>query len=443
MGLMESRGIRSSEFTFFLADGAILIGSFLLWANVRFGNLSVNNPLYYDQYLILFILVFVLWISFSLVFNVHKLKVGVEVRSVLSSFYRMVFLHISTIALVVFILKTSIYYSRIFLFLFVVSYLFFGTIFRFFWIYGLRNYFLNKNSSKLIATVGVGSQWKRLGIELNRHPEYGYKIGKGFDVLPTVQELSNKYEELWVSPEEMRSASRLADELGIRLRLVPDLGVLVANRTRLTSFGNIPIVDIRPEPLSFFFSSFMKRSFDVFISFFGLLFILSWLTPIIGILIKINSRGSIFYSQTRVGIAGNNFRIWKFRSMYKGSEEDIQAKSKDNRITFLGKTLRKNHLDELPQLWNVFIGTMSLVGPRPHMLSDHSEYTKAINNYGIRHWVRPGMTGLAQARGLTGSKDIELMHERIRADIYYIENWSFILDLKIMGATILGKRKWI
>ena len=77
------------------------------------------------------------------------------------------------------------------------------------------------------------------------------------------------------------------------------------------------------------------------------------------------------------------------------------------------------------------------------MLSDHSEYTKAINNYGIRHWVRPGMTGLAQARGLTGSKDIELMHERIRADIYYIENWSFILDLKIMGATILGKRKWI
>ena len=106
MGLMESRGIRSSEFTFFLADGAILIGSFLLWANVRFGNLSVNNPLYYDQYLILFILVFVLWISFSLVFNVHKLKVGVEVRSVLSSFYRMVFLHISTIALVVFILKT-------------------------------------------------------------------------------------------------------------------------------------------------------------------------------------------------------------------------------------------------------------------------------------------------------------------------------------------------
>ncbi len=443
MGLMESRGIRSSEFAFFLADGAILIGLFLLWTKVQFGNLSVNNPLYYDQYLILFILVFVLWLSFSLVFNVHKLIVGVEVRGVLSRFYRMVFLHISTIALVVFILKTSIYYSRIFLFLFVVSYLFFGTILRFLWIYGLRKYFLKKNTSKIIATVGIGSQWERLSVELKSHPEYGYQIGKRFDVLPTVQELSNKYEELWVSPEEMLSASRLADELGIRLRLVPDLGVLVANRTRLASFGNIPIVDIRPEPLSFFFSSFVKRSLDVLISFFGLLFILSWLTPIIGILIRVNSTGGMFYSQTRVGIAGNNFRIWKFRSMYQGSEEDVQAKSKDNRITFLGNKLRKTHLDELPQLWNVFIGTMSLVGPRPHMLSDHGEYTKAINNYGIRHWVKPGMTGLAQARGLIGSKDIELMNERIRADIYYIENWSFILDLKIIGATLLGKRKWI
>ena len=443
MGLMESRGIRSSEFSFFLVDGAILVCSFLLWANVLFGNLSVNNPLYYDQYLVLFILVFVLWVSFSLVFNVHKLKVGVEIRSVLSRFYKMVFIHISTIALVVFILKTSIYYSRIFLFLFVLFYLCFGTILRFLWIYGLRKYYLNKNSSKLIVTIGTGSQWERLSMELNRHPEYGYKIGKRFDILPSMEELSSKYEEIWVSPDEMLSASRLADELGIRLRLVPDLGVLLANRTRLTSFGNIPIVDIRPEPLSFFFSAFIKRSFDVFISIFGLLFILSWLTPIIGILIGINSKGPIFYSQTRVGTAGNNFRIWKFRTMYKGSEEDIQAASKDNRVTFLGKILRKTHLDELPQLWNVFIGKMSLVGPRPHMLADHSEYTKAISNYGIRHWVRPGMTGLAQARGLIGSKDLELMSQRIRADIYYIENWSFILDLKIIGATLLGKRKWI
>jgi len=105
MGLMESRGIRSSEFSFFLVDGAILVCSFLLWANVLFGNLSVNTPLYYDQYLVLFILVFVLWVSFSLVFNVHKLKVGVEIRSVLSRFYKMVFIHISTIAFSFFFFK--------------------------------------------------------------------------------------------------------------------------------------------------------------------------------------------------------------------------------------------------------------------------------------------------------------------------------------------------
>ena len=111
--------------------------------------------------------------------------------------------------------------------------------------------------------------------------------------------------------------------------------------------------------------------------------------------------------------------------------------------TITGSFAKKWYLDELPQFWSVFIGDMSLVGPRPHMISDHSEYARAINNYGIRHWVKPGMTGLAQARGLSGSKDIDLMNQRIQADIYYIENWSFLLDLKIILSTLLGQKKWV
>ncbi|CAI8344219.1 MAG: UDP-glucose:undecaprenyl-phosphate glucose-1-phosphate transferase [Owenweeksia sp. TMED14] len=440
---MEARGLKSSELVFFLLDAAILASSFLLWVIVRLGDLSEHNPEYYGHYLILFILVFVFWMSLSLFFSVHKVIAGVEIRNVLSSFYKMVFLHLSFISLIIFILKTSIYYSRIFLFLFILTYLLFGTILRFIWFRALRKYYLKGNGLKSIAIVGNGEQWERLSMELDKHPEYGYQIGKRFRILTDLPELSKEWEELWVVPDDLIEASVIADNWGIRLRLVPDLGVLGANRTRLSSIGNIPIVELRPEPLSNYFMSGLKRLFDIVISLIGLVLILSWVIPILGLLILINSKGTVFYSQIRIGTAGNNFKILKFRSMYSGVMDNIQAQENDNRITYLGRIIRRTHLDELPQLWNVFTGDMSLVGPRPHMLADHDVYTKAIKDYGIRHWVRPGITGLAQARGLTGSKNMELMGERIRTDIYYIENWSFILDLKIIVATLLGARKWI
>jgi exopolysaccharide biosynthesis polyprenyl glycosylphosphotransferase len=440
---MESREIRLAEFVFFIVDAVLLMSSFLVWALFRFGNLAVENRLYFDQYLILFSLVFFLWFGLSIFLKTHQLDVGVEIRKVLSSFYRLVFAKLSLIAIIVLTLKTSVYYSRIFLFLFFMTYLISGTILRFIWIRLSRIYYRNTDSVKTIITVGKGKRWNRLSAELNRHPEYGYQIIHQLESLKDLDTELQEFDELWVLPEDMISAKSVADKLGIRLRLVPDLGSLGANRTRLVSFGNIPIIEIRPEPLSFFLSSFIKRSLDIILSLIGMIFILTWLTPIVGALIKVNSRGSIFYSQKRIGSDGHKFRIWKYRSMYSNSDQNTQAEKIDDRITLIGRFLRRFHLDELPQLWNVFIGDMSLVGPRPHMISDHSEYARAINNYGIRHWVKPGITGLAQARGLSGSKDIDLMNQRIQADIYYIENWSFLLDLKIILSTLLGQKKWV
>ena len=188
----------------------------------------------------------------------------------------------------------------------------------------------------------------------------------------------------------------------------------------------------------------MKRLFDLI---FCIFLLVLFAVPILLIIILIHttSKGETLYWSDRVGKNNIIYKMPKFRTMEINTPEVAThlLKNPEKFLSPIGTFLRKTSLDELPQLWNVFIGDMSLVGPRPHMISDHSEYARAINNYGIRHWVKPGITGLAQARGLSGSKDIDLMNQRIQADIYYIENWSFLLDLKIILSTLLGQKKWV
>jgi len=248
-------------------------------------------------------------------------------------------------------------------------------------------------------------------------------------------------DELWVAPELAVEALEWADGHGLRLRLVPDLGLLGAQRTRILPLGDLPILELRPEPLSQGLRAWLKRLLDIGGALLGCLFLLSWLTPLLAVFLA--PRGGLFYRQTRYGWGGKPFQIWKFRTMVPDADGTRQAVSGDDRITPLGRFLRKTHVDELPQLVNVLKGEMSLVGPRPHMTSDHEAYSQAIRAYGIRHWVKPGMTGLAQARGLVGEKDHVSMHERLQADLYYVENWSFLLDLKIVVATLLGLKRWV
>ena len=183
----------------------------------------------------------------------------------------------------------------------------------------------------------------------------------------------------------------------------------------------------------------MKRSFDVLFSFFIIFGILIWLGPILAILISLESRGPIFFVQKRSGIDNREFQCFKFRSMAMNSKSDIiQAGKNDMRVTTIGKFLRKTSIDELPQFYNVLFGNMSVVGPRPHMLKHTDEYASKVDKYMVRHFVKPGITGLAQVRGYRGEieKDSDIQN-RIKFDIFYIENWSFLLDLKIIVQTAL------
>lgn len=193
-----------------------------------------------------------------------------------------------------------------------------------------------------------------------------------------------------------------------------------------------------PHPLNDGLQLFLKRSFDVVFSSMVCIFILSWLVPIIAILIKLESKGPVFFKQLRTGKNNEPFLCYKFRSLKINDEADKkQVTSNDSRVTNIGRFLRKSSVDELPQFFNVLLGHMSIVGPRPHMLKHTEEFSTIVNNYKARHLVKPGVTGLAQVSGFRG----EILHEnqlikRVEHDFSYIKNWSIWLDFKIIYRTV-------
>jgi putative colanic acid biosynthesis UDP-glucose lipid carrier transferase len=181
-----------------------------------------------------------------------------------------------------------------------------------------------------------------------------------------------------------------------------------------------------------------KRLFDVVFAVLVLVALLSWLVPIIAVLIKLESKGPVFFKQLRTGKDGKEFYCFKFRSMRVNADSDTrQASRGDARVTKVGAYLRKSSLDELPQFFNVLFGEMSIVGPRPHMLAHTEEYSQAIHNFMDRHLGMPGITGLAQVSGHRGeTRELSAMAKRVNADIYYLQNQSLWLDVKIVLLTV-------
>ena len=229
----------------------------------------------------------------------------------------------------------------------------------------------------------------------------------------------------------------VAEHKMIRIYIVPDFKYINMGPHSFNVIQGVPFLKLMPEPLTNSENQFFKRFFDIFFALLVIVFILSWLIPIVALIIKIESRGSVFFLQKRSGIKNEPFNCIKFRSMAVNSHADIAiAKKGDSRVTAFGKFMRKTSIDELPQFINVLIGNMSVVGPRPHMLSQTEQYSKITKKYMLRHIVKPGITGWAQVMGSRGEifsdKDME---KRVEKDIWYIQNWSFFLDLKIVFLT--------
>ena len=312
---------------------------------------------------------------------------------------------------------------------------------------------------KRVLIAGAGDLGRLVADKVLEHRELGFKVVgflddraagdhigyRGLPLLGTLADAdevirTEKIDHVYVAlPLEehvkMLGIVEAVNREGIDIHVVPDLLQFIALRARLENLDGVPIISLNDVPLRGI-NSVLKRGIDVAISATALL-ALSIPLGIIALIIKRTSRGPVFYTQERMGLDGKAFLVYKFRSMYVGAEDDtgpVWARDDDPRCTPVGRWLRKLDLDELPQLWNVFRGDMSLVGPRPERPYFVEQFKHRIPQYMLRHKVKAGITGWAQVNGWRGNTSLE---KRIEYDLYYIENWSVGLDLKILWLTLV------
>lgn len=333
----------------------------------------------------------------------------------------------------------------------------FGTIFIVkFLNYILLMKFREKVKSNIVrvSVIGKNKKTNQLieGVFRSR-TEYGYEFVSqfcpkepGFDLKECFDSImQNQIDEIYCSVSELKNSElativNFADNNLKTLKFIPDNKNIFSKKLKFEYYDYIPVLSLRDIPLDDSINAFIKRTFDIVFSLIIILGLLSWLTPLLAILITLESKGPVFFRQTRNGIDNREFYCYKFRSMAPNKNaDDIQATKNDMRITKIGRFIRRTSIDELPQFYNVLFGTMSVVGPRPHMVKHTNEYAASVDKYMVRHFVKPGITGLAQVRGYRGEIETENdIQNRIKFDIFYIENWSIFLDFKIMVQTVLN-----
>jgi putative colanic acid biosysnthesis UDP-glucose lipid carrier transferase len=314
---------------------------------------------------------------------------------------------------------------------------------------------------KDILIIGAGRAGQRFYNTVTSNPGYGYRVlgflddnginskvrsmimGKLHD-LDRITETQPVDEIVIALPkateETIAELVTACESKCIRVNVIPNDYAAFEGKRVIEQIGEFSLVRMREAPLDLPTSKFIKRSFDVIFSIFALVFVFPIVFVVAGLLIKLTSRGPVFFKQLRTGEDGTSFTCYKFRTMRdmpRMVADTLQARPNDPRLTAVGRFLRRTNLDELPQFWNVLKGEMSVVGPRPHMLKHTEDYRQLISQYMVRHFVKPGLTGWAQVNGLRGATESPLLMERrIEHDVYYIENWSFLFDLSIIGKTV-------
>ncbi len=319
----------------------------------------------------------------------------------------------------------------------------------------LDNYRTYGGNIKNIAIIGYDKKGIKLYNTILNNPHLGYrsngifyKKSKSNSNIPCIGKISDfineieKYSEAYISDEISNKLKKeIIQECDLNLvkvRILPELVNYEFKNFFISKLIDIPVIEINELPLDKWYNRLLKRIFDVVVSSLVIIFILSWLIPLFGIIIKLQSRGPILFTQSRNGENGIPFKCYKFRSMILNKNSDrVFADHNDKRLTNFGRFIRISALDELPQFINVFLGDMSIIGPRPHPILLNKEYELKIEKFNKRHQFKPGITGLAQISGFRGKiKDVSDMSSRVKMDRYYFKNWSLILDFKIFFQTI-------
>lgn len=340
--------------------------------------------------------------------------------------------------------------------IFVLSFLLFLLIFYRWFFFSVRKLYRLEGGNFLNVVVVGNDKNIKIIQKVFSEPDFAYRY-KGYfhnkksnkkDYLGKVDQcyeyiLANKIEEIYcmvsqLSSEELHKLIDFADNNLKRIKLVPDNKEIFTRAMNVELFGTVPVLNLRNSPLEMNYAKYGKRFFDIIFSSLVLVFILSWLIPLLYILMRTESKGPLFFRQIRHGYNKKPFWCYKFRSMAENEAAHSRMCTRnDPRVTRLGKILRRTSIDELPQFINVLLGQMSVVGPRPHMETHTLEYARSVDKYLVRHFAKPGITGLAQIKGYRGEITCKAdIINRTRFDIFYLEKWSPLMDLKIIYYTI-------
>ena len=394
------------------------------------------------------------WFILSISFSFYEVYRFTKLIKIVSLLFKQIILFTLAILSFLYLIKseiTPIAVLKFFSLLFLVLY--FWRISLFFLFREYRS--ITGSNYKKVIIIGANQSTKRLQDFFNKEIGFGYRFNAFFtdnedkykkgnidDSFNYI--LTNNIDEIYCSLKELTNSDikkfiEFCDINFKTLKFIPDNKDLFAKNLHLNYYDITPVLSLREIPLEDPLKSGAKRLFDVIFSLFVICFILSWLIPIVGLFIVLESKGPIFFHQNRPGIKEKGFLCYKFRSMTLNSRSEESATRNDARVTRVGKFIRRTSIDELPQFFNVLFGSMSVVGPRPHLWRQNEMYGTKISKYMVRHYVKPGITGLAQARGYRG--EIETRDDivnRTKYDIFYIENWSMLLDLNIIVQTVLN-----
>lgn len=329
--------------------------------------------------------------------------------------------------------------------------------FKYFWFFYLKKYRIVTGSNfRNAIIIGYTPEAIRLKEVFDTRKDYGYRFLGFFSDKKQNPEIKGKVEDLKrfviehkvdeiycslneISNEKLKELVEFADDNAKSIKFIPDTKEIYSKNLKIDYYELFPVLSLQKTQLHNPYIKGVKRVFDICFSLLVIIFLLSWLIPLLALLIKLESKGPVFFKQGRPGIDEKEFFCYKFRSMQVNGFTEKEASKNDPRVTKTGKFMRKTSIDELPQFFNVLLGDMSVVGPRPHLWSQNKAYASKIKRYMVRHYVKPGITGLAQVKGFRGEIETEEdMINRIKLDVFYIENWSLIMDLKIIFQTVFN-----
>ena len=439
----------------FIWDLLLINLAFIVSIFLRCGSLELFEDKNYQLLVILGNLLWLILVSYKKGLTSFRVE---RIESILRKSLTILLMHFGILSALVLFLNFD-HLSRLSFLYFYVVFTNLVLISRFLIFFFLKKYRSKGFNYRRVIIVGCNEGSIQIGTHLSKDLTYGYKIEGYFDSAKCCENIGNylgtfdeieeycnleEVDEMYIAlhydeHDRISELIRLSEKYLIRIKFIPDFRAYTkTRRVNIDFYDGIPVMMLRKEPLELPLNRLVKKSFDMIFSVLVILLVFSWLFPILAILIKLSSKGPVFFVQERSGEDNHSFKCIKFRTMQVNRDANKkQATKGDARITRIGAFMRKTNLDELPQFLNVLWGSMSVVGPRPHMLAHTEEYRKRIDNYLIRQYAKPGITGWAQVNGYRGeTKTLEEMEGRVKRDIYYIENWSFLLDLKIIWLTV-------